>query len=118
MNEPLRPRHDVFQAVADGTRRQIMRMLADEDLPIKTIASHFPITRTAVNKHLHVLSEAGLVSSRRVGRETRYKLQAQPLVEIRQWMSFYERYWDENLEALRNYVEKDEEKELNRDKKR
>jgi DNA-binding transcriptional ArsR family regulator len=101
-------RHDVFQAVADGTRRQIIGLLAEEELPIAAIARHFPITRTAVNKHLHVLSEAGLLSSRRVGRETRYKLQAEPLLKLQQWLSFYERYWENNLEALRSYVEKDQ----------
>jgi len=49
------------------------------------------------------------MSKRRVGRETRYKLQAEPLMRLQQWVSFYERYWDDNLDALQKYVEKDPE---------
>jgi DNA-binding transcriptional ArsR family regulator len=100
---------DVFQAVADGTRREIIHLLAGQDLSIAAIAAKFPISRTAVNKHLHVLEGAGLVSCCRVGRETRYQLQAAPLQEIQQWVSYYERYWDTRLDALREYVEKKEE---------
>ena len=98
-------RHDVFQAVADPARREIIRMLADQDLPIAAIASHFPITRTAVNKHLQILSDAGLLHCRRSGRETRYTLRSKPLSLPQQWVSFYERYWDDRLETLRQYVE-------------
>jgi DNA-binding transcriptional ArsR family regulator len=105
----ISPQHDVFQAVADSTRRQIIRMLADQELPITAIVKHFPITRTAVNKHLHVLTEAGLLSSRKVGRETRYKLQPDPLYQLQQWVAFYEQYWDDNLDTLRKYVEDDQE---------
>jgi len=100
---------DVFQAVADATRREIIRMLADRALSIAAIARNFPISRTAVNKHLHVLAGAGLLSMRRVGRETRYQLQAEPLQELQQWVSYYERYWENHLDALRKYVETDEE---------
>ncbi len=108
MIEPVQ-KHDVFQAIADCTRRKILRMLADEEMPIAAIAKHFPITRTAVNKHLHVLTDAGLVTSYKFGRETRYKLDPQPLFELKQWLSFYERYWEDKLFALQKYVETDEE---------
>lgn len=106
----LSHQHDVFQAVADSTRRKIIRILADEEMPISVIARHFPITRTAVNKHLKVLTDAGLLTSRKVGRETRYKFIPGPLHQIQQWVSFYERYWEDNLDALRKYVETDQEK--------
>ena len=101
--------HDVFQAVADPTRRQMIRLLADQELPIAAIARRFPISRTAVNKHLHILSDAGLLSRRKVGRETRYMLQPEPLAELQQWVSFYEHYWEERLEALKKYVETEQE---------
>ena len=104
----LQPRqHDVFEAVADPTRRNIMRMLAGREMPIAAITAQFPITRTAVNKHLHMLMDAGLLRCRKVGRETRYTLRPDPLQEIQQWLSFYERYWEDNLDALRKYVETD-----------
>ena len=100
-------KHDVFQAIADPTRRSLLKMLADKEMPIAAITDCFPISRTAVNKHLHVLSEAGLVSSQKVGRETRYKLQPEPLVELRNWLVFFEQYWDEKLIALKKFVETD-----------
>jgi DNA-binding transcriptional ArsR family regulator len=96
---------DVFQAIADPTRRKVLRLLAKREMPIVTIAEHFPISRTAVNKHLHVLSDAGLVSKTKVGRETRYKLCPEPLLEVKDWLAHYEQFWDNKLAALRNYVE-------------
>jgi DNA-binding transcriptional ArsR family regulator len=100
-------KHDVFQAIADPTRRMMLKLLADREMPIAAITECFPISRTAVNKHLHVLSEAGLVIRRKVGRETRYKLRSEPLVELKDWLEFFEQYWDEKLFALKKYVEAD-----------
>jgi DNA-binding transcriptional ArsR family regulator len=103
----LKLEHDVFQAIADPTRRRLLKLLADNEMPIAAITECFPISRTAVNKHLHVLSDAGLVSSHKVGRETRYKLQPEPLVELKQWLSFFEQYWANKLSALKELVETD-----------
>lgn len=102
-------KHDVFQAIADPTRRRMLQLLADREMPIAEITACFPITRTAVNKHLHVLHDAGLVSNQKVGRETRYKLQPEPLAELKQWLSFFDQYWDERLSALKHLVENDHE---------
>lgn len=104
------PQHDVFQAIADPTRRSLLKLLAEpgKEMSIVAIVERFPITRTAVNKHLQVLSEAGLVNSRKVGRETRYKFQPEPLTELEQWLSFLEQYWETKLSALKAYVETDE----------
>ncbi|MDF2935039.1 MAG: ArsR family transcriptional regulator [Paenibacillaceae bacterium] len=101
-------RHDVFQAIADPTRRRLLKLLADKEMPIAAIISHFPMSRTAVNKHLHILSDAGLVRSRRMGRETRYLLKPEPLAEVRDWLSFFEVYWDDKLSLLKAFVEQDE----------
>ncbi len=78
-------------------------------MPIASIVERFPMSRTAVNKHLHVLSDAGLVKSQRMGRETRYRSNLAPLVEVKQWISFFEQYWGEKLQSLIRYVESDEE---------
>lgn len=102
-------KHDVFQAIADPTRRAILKLLVDEEMPIASIAEHFPMSRTAINKHLHMLFDAGLVESRRKGRETRYRANTVPLVAVKQWISFFEEYWDSNLRALIEYVESGEE---------
>jgi len=101
-------RHDVFQAIADPTRRKLLKLLANNELPISTITEQFPISRTAVNKHLKVLLDAGLVSNYRVGRESRFKLNPHPLIELKDWLAFFEQYWDEKLLALKELVEKND----------
>ncbi|HWO96665.1 MAG TPA: metalloregulator ArsR/SmtB family transcription factor [Bacillus sp. (in: firmicutes)] len=102
-------KHDVFQAIADPTRREVLRLLAYKELPISEITSHFPISRTAIAKHLHILSEAKLVSGRKAGREKLYRLQPEPLTELQQWLSFYEQFWTNKLSILKHVVESDEE---------
>jgi DNA-binding transcriptional ArsR family regulator len=104
----LAPKYDVFQAIADPTRRQLLRLLSEAEMPIAAITKEFPISRTAVNKHLHVLSDAALVTSHKVGRETRYKLQPEPLQQLKDWLTYFEQFWDNKLAALRNYVEVDD----------
>ncbi len=98
-------KHDIFQAIADPTRRELLRLLSDRELPVTAISGHFPMSRTAVSKHLRILSDAGLVRAEKVGRETRYCLQPEPLMELKRWLSYYERYWENKLAALKHYVE-------------
>ncbi|MDI3339842.1 MAG: metalloregulator ArsR/SmtB family transcription factor [Sphaerobacter sp.] len=101
---------DVYRAVADPTRRRMIRMLAEADeLPLHEIAAQFRMGRTAVSKHLAVLKEAGLVIDRKVGRETRYRLNAAPLREIQEWVSFYERFWAQRIDSLKDLLEEDNE---------
>ncbi|MFB9274746.1 ArsR/SmtB family transcription factor [Cohnella cellulosilytica] len=100
-------KHDVFQAIADPTRRGVLRLLGDRELPVNVISSHFPMSRTAVSKHLRILSEAGLVKERKVGRETRYRLDPDPLRELKSWLAYYERFWENKLDALKRFVEED-----------
>jgi DNA-binding transcriptional ArsR family regulator len=99
--------HDVFQAIADPTRRSLLKLLANKEMSIASISDCYPISRTAVNKHLQVLSDAQLVCSQKVGRETRYKLQPEPLLELQDWLTFFEQYWANKLFALKEYVEAD-----------
>jgi len=101
-------KHDVFQAIADPTRRRLLKLLSQHEMPVTAISEQFPISRTAVSKHLKVLAEAGLVTERKVGRETRYKLEAGPLFELKDWLQYFELYWENKLTALRRFVESDE----------
>lgn len=101
-------KYDVFQAIADPTRREVLKLLANKELPISEITSHFPMSRTAIAKHLHVLSEAALVSGQKVGREKIYRLCPEPLTELKQWLSYYERFWNNKLSILQYIVEIDE----------
>lgn len=98
-------KHDVFQAIADPTRRDVLKLLAKEEMPISKITSYFPISRTAVVKHLDILSEAKLVCGKKIGREKIYQLQPEPLTEIKRWLSFYEQFWDNKLSMIKHLVE-------------
>lgn len=76
-------------------------------MPISQITRHFPISRTAIAKHLHILTEAELVSGRKVGREKIYRLHPEPLTELKDWLSFYERFWSNKLSILKHVVEQE-----------
>ncbi|WP_127586322.1 ArsR/SmtB family transcription factor [Paenibacillus koleovorans] len=102
---------DVFDAIADPTRRELIRLLAEaKELPLHELTAHFEMGRTAVSKHLTVLKEAGLVEDRKVGRETLFRLNASPLREIQDWVAFYSRFWTLNMMRLGQLLEEDEEK--------
>jgi len=103
-----RGKPDVFQALADPTRRSMLVLLMDKEMAIAELARHLPVSRTAVNKHLRVLSEAGLVSRRRVGRETRCRLRPDPLAELKRWLAFFDGYWDDKPSSLKRFVEAEE----------
>lgn len=99
---------DVYVAVADPTRRKLLRLLSEvEELPLHELTAQFQMGRTAVSKHLAILKEAGLVSDRKVGRETRYRLNAAPLSEIKDWVSHYEKFWKEKALLLKNLLEEE-----------
>jgi DNA-binding transcriptional ArsR family regulator len=105
-------KYDVFQAIADPSRRKMLKLLANQELPVTAISKHFPMSRTAVSKHLRILSEANLLSVEKVGREIRYKLQPDTLLELKHWLSFYEQFWDNKISMLRHLVENDQTDEL------
>ena len=105
-------KHDVFQAIADPSRRKMLKLLANQELPVTAISKHFPMSRTAVSKHLRILSEANLLSVEKVGREIRYKLQPDTLLELKHWLAFYEQFWDNKISMLRHLVENDHTDEL------
>ncbi|MBS4175063.1 metalloregulator ArsR/SmtB family transcription factor [Bacillus sp. FJAT-49736] len=99
---------DVYIAIADPTRRKLLRLLADvEELPLHELTSQFQMGRTAVSKHLAILKEVGLVADRKVGRETRYRLNAAPLKEIKDWVSFYEKFWNDRIVLLKKLLEEE-----------
>ncbi|MCY9137522.1 ArsR/SmtB family transcription factor [Peribacillus frigoritolerans] len=107
MNEKNQER-DIYVAIADPTRRKLLRLLAEvEELPLNELTVHFEMGRTAVSKHLAILKEAGLVISRKVGRETRYRLNAGPLREIEDWVSFYRKFWSERILLLNQILEEE-----------
>jgi DNA-binding transcriptional ArsR family regulator len=95
----------VFSALADPTRRAVVRRLLSRDSVTATqLAGDLPISRQAVSKHLAALVAAGLVASRREGRETRYRLTPRPLGEASAWLGVIGAEWDARLERLRRAV--------------
>jgi DNA-binding transcriptional ArsR family regulator len=96
----------VFGALADPTRRRLVETLArGGTVTASGLAEQLPITRQAIAKHLSALRGADLVTSARVGRETRYTLRPQPLDEAAEWIQTVSAEWDGRLDALRRSVE-------------
>jgi DNA-binding transcriptional ArsR family regulator len=91
----------VFSALADPTRRSMLETLSrEETVTASRLAAQLPMSRQAVSKHLGALREADLVSSERVGRETLYRLQPEPLGEVATWIKLVGAQWDRRLAAL------------------
>jgi DNA-binding transcriptional ArsR family regulator len=95
----------VFSALADPTRRQVIRALSEQGPSTATgLAANLPVTRQAVTKHLSALANAGLVTSSRRGREKLYQISPRPLTHAVSWMADLGARWDERLAALRDHV--------------
>jgi DNA-binding transcriptional ArsR family regulator len=93
----------VFAALADPTRRRVVESLSQAGESTATeLASGMPVTRQAVTKHLQALADAGLVTTRREGREVRYRLTPSPMRGAVRWMATVGAEWDDRLEALRS----------------
>lgn len=96
---------DVFYAIADGTRRDILERLRLEGaLSVTDLAEPLRMTRQAVTKHLDVLESAGLVRSERRGRRRMHRLEAEPLEELDDWLAPYAEAWDRRLQRLRRHL--------------
>ncbi len=96
---------DVFSALADYNRRQILIMLADTKMTVNSISENFEISRPAISKHLKVLLKTQLVIPLQKGRERYYQLNVEPLNEVHEWLEFYDKFWDKKLKQLKNYIE-------------
>ena len=94
----------VFAALANPTRRELLRLLRDEgQQPVQRLADHFAMQRPSISEHLKVLRDVGLVSEHKQGRQRYYYLEGAPLREVQEWLAPYERFWKDritNLEVL------------------
>jgi len=100
-------RRDVFQAIADPTRRQIIELLATGSMNLNAVAENFEISRPAISKHIKILTECGLISIRQEGRERYCDAQFDQLKEVTEWTSYYSKLWDKKLNALQQYLAKE-----------
>ncbi|RFM27792.1 ArsR/SmtB family transcription factor [Deminuibacter soli] len=91
---------DVFQAIADPSRRQILRLLARESQSINTLANNFNMSRPAVSKHISILQCAGFISIENIGRERYCTLSKNGFTDLQQWLGFFDAFWQSNLVKL------------------
>jgi DNA-binding transcriptional ArsR family regulator len=99
-------RRDVFQAIADPTRREIINLLAQQSLNLNAVAENFDISRPAISKHIKILAECGLLVIRQEGRERYCEAQLHKLEEVSAWTEQYSRFWTMKLNNLKNFLEK------------
>lgn len=97
-------RRDVFQAIADPTRRAIIALIALQAMTPNAIADNFNTTRQAVSKHLRILTECELVKQEYQGREIYYSLEIDKMKEIDQWLEQYRRIWENRFNQLDNVL--------------
>lgn len=95
---------DIFQAIADPTRREIIGMLAGQSLNVNTIAKEFDITRQAVSLHIQFLNDCGLVVIKQQGRERYCEARLEKLEEVTNWVAQYRKHWDHKLDSLESYL--------------
>ena len=93
-----------LEALADPTRRRIVEILAEGEQSAGELASHFETSRPGVSRHLRVLREQGLVHARGDGRRRLYSLDAQPFVELDEWLERYRGFWTNRLDALNTEI--------------
>ncbi len=97
-------RRDVFQAIADPTRREILGMVSHKPLNINAVSENFDVTRAAVYKHLKILTECGLIVVRQKGRERFCEAKLERLAEVSDWIEQYKKFWTERFDALDDYL--------------
>ncbi len=98
-----------FAALSDPTRRRIVARLTRGEIRVTDLAQPFAMSLNAVSKHVKTLERAGLVRRTRIGREHYLRLRAQPLRQVQDWVSQYERFWNQRLDALGEFLDQQKE---------
>jgi len=106
-------RRDVFQAIADPTRREILGMIAHKSLNINSVTENFDVSRAAIYKHMKILAECGLLEIKQQGRERFCEGRLEKLNEVSDWVEQYRQFWEARFDSLDNYL-----KELQSKKKK
>jgi DNA-binding transcriptional ArsR family regulator len=98
-------RRDVFQAIADPTRRDIINLIAFKPMNLNAIADNFDVSRPAISQHIKILTECGLITIKKQGRERYCEPRLKQLNEVAQWIERYRKVWEEKFDALDNLLE-------------
>lgn len=101
----METRRDVYQAIADPTRREIINLIARKSLNLNAIAENFRVSRPAISQHIKILSECGLVVIEQRGRERFCEANLAPLNEVAEWVERHRRFWTAKLDALEKFLE-------------
>jgi DNA-binding transcriptional ArsR family regulator len=101
-------RRDVFQAIADPTRRAIINVIAHRSMNLNAVADRFDVSRPAISKHIKILTQCGLITIKQVGRERYCEAKLQKLNEVSQWVEQYRVFWNTKLDALENFLANEE----------
>jgi DNA-binding transcriptional ArsR family regulator len=102
-------RRDVFQAIADPTRRrEIINLVAHQSMNLNAVADNFNISRPAISKQVKILTECGLLVIKKQGRERYCHANLSKLSEVSDWVKKYEAFWEDKLNALKNFLENEE----------
>ena len=99
-------RRDVFQAIADPVRRDIIKLLAEEALTINAVAEKFDVSRPAISKHLRILNECGIVEINQKGRERYCRIQPKNLIPAFLWIEQYKSLWEDKIDSFEQYLNK------------
>ncbi|HEY4147578.1 MAG TPA: metalloregulator ArsR/SmtB family transcription factor [Chitinophagaceae bacterium] len=102
----MKARRDVYQAIADPTRRMIINMIASQPHNVNTIAEKFDVSRQAVSLHIQILVDCGLVVVKQQGRERFCEAHLEQLSEVSHWVGQYKKHFEKKLDALETYIEK------------
>lgn len=102
----METRRDVFQAIADPTRRAILALLAVQSLSLNALADNFDISRPAISKQVKFLAECGLVKMKQEGRERYCEVKLNKLDEVTKWIEKYKQQWESRFDALDAYLMK------------
>ena len=98
-------RRDVFQAIADPTRREIINLIAFNPLNLNSIAENFDVSRPAISQHIKILTECGLIVIKKQGRERYCEAKLQQLNDVSDWIEQYRKLWDGRFDALDNLLD-------------
>jgi DNA-binding transcriptional ArsR family regulator len=111
-------RRDVFQAIADPTRRAILNQLAHQTLNVNAVSEQFPVSRAAIYKHIKILTEAGLIIMTQQGRERYCEAKLEGLSEVSNWVDQYKQQWNARFDSLENYLNEIQTKDHSTTKKK
>lgn len=111
-------RRDVFQAIADPTRRDIINLIANQSMNLNSIAENFDVSRPAISQHIKILIECGLVSIKKQGRERFAEATLTPLTQVTDWIEPFRKRIDEQFDALDDVLDELKQEQLEKEKKK